>query len=232
MNPPDVNALNDPWRQLPRLEQSIDLMDCPVDLGEFIDLPAGSALTLGVLPSGDPSPAGLTTARYRDSGEQHFYPASTIKWITAALTVTWMDEHGLTPETVVAVGEDRAATLRELILSSLVLSDNDAFNTLQEAVGFAETHAALRGWGLRHGLIRRHFTRPHWNHSRPITLHLPGQPVRILPARPAVDLPLNADARPAPWAIPKPTRSPPMTLSALPRRPSRGRRGIPGASRC
>ena len=194
----------DPWQTLPALALPIEMRSAGLDLRELVKLPDGSAMTFAELhPEPDTGHPRLHAARYAATGRQPFYPASTIKWITAALAVDWMDQHDLEPETVVQVGDDRPATLRELILSSLVMSDNDAFNTLQEAVGFAETHAALQQWGVRDGLIRRHFTRPHWNHSRPVTLHPPAGGRRTLPARPAVDLPLNRDPRPAPLGNPE-----------------------------
>lgn len=199
-----------PWRRLPRTALPIRLADAHADIDGLFDLPEGSALTLArvdaaVDASGDPAPAPptLQAVRWRDSGPTGFYPASTIKWITAALTVAWMDGHGLTPDTVIAVGDDRPATLRDLILGCLVMSDNEAFNTLQEAAGFAETHAALRAWGVQHGLIRRHFTRPHWNHSREVRCFLPGGRIHTVDARPAADIPLNLDPRPAPLGNPE-----------------------------
>ena len=194
----------DPWFELPRLDLPIVLEPSGLDLRSLIELPEGSALTLAELQTDEShGRPRLVAARYGQTGGQIFYPASTIKWITAAIAVEWMQRHGLNPETVIQVGDDRPATLRELILASLVMSDNDAFNALQEAVGFAHTHAVLRSWGVVDGLIRRHFTRPHWNHSRPVTLHPPGGPSRTLAARPAVDLPLSRDPRPAPLGNPE-----------------------------
>ncbi|NJN35977.1 MAG: serine hydrolase [Nitrospiraceae bacterium] len=113
-----------------------------------------------------------------------------------------MDTHQLEADDVLMLEGDVPRTLRDLLLDMLVLSDNDAFNTLQETVGFADTFQAMRSWGLTHGIIRRHFTRPHWNHSRPIRVVRRGEVVCNLPARPPVDLPLNS--RPPPRAAGQP----------------------------
>lgn len=189
-----------PWRGLPRTALPIVVEDTSADFDDLFVLPEGSALTLAEV---DPATATLRAARWRDSGSVGFYPASTIKWITVAMAVDWMDQHQLTPETVIVVGDDPPATLRELILSCLVMSDNQAFNTLQEAVGFAETHTAMQGWGVEHGLIRRHFTRPHWNHSRAIQLFPSNAKPRTIEARPPANIPLNLDPRPAPLGNPE-----------------------------
>lgn len=189
-----------PWHGLPRIDPPITLRDVAADLDDLFSLPDGSAVTLGQV---DPATHQLFAARWRDSGSTGFYPASTIKWITAAMAVAWMEEHRLDPDTVIAVGDDRPATLRELILSSLVMSDNEAFNTLQEAVGFAETHAAMQRWGVQHALIRRHFTRPHWNHSRAVQVFPAHGKPWTLDARPPANIPLNADARPTPLGNPE-----------------------------
>jgi hypothetical protein len=197
-----------PWLALPDITLPAELT--PADTAAqrafdgLFELPAGSALTYAEV-NGDGS---LTAYRWRETGTLGFYPASTIKWISVALTLRLMDEHDVPAASVLELDEyvpnpaaDPAQTilgttpgrrtLRDLILDTLVMSGNEAFNVLQETVGFAETHAALRSWGVEHSLIRRHFTRPHWNHSRPVTITRPDGRVVRLPARPPVNLPPN-----------------------------------------
>ncbi|MEM6853338.1 MAG: serine hydrolase, partial [Planctomycetota bacterium] len=139
--------LLEPWLALPRIESTVRLIDSGADLDGLFDMPDGSTLTVA---SVDMATGDLHTARWRGTGDVGFYPASTIKWITAAMAVAWMDQHDMSPETVIQLGDERPATMRELILSSLMMSDNDAFNTLQESVGFAETYAAMKNWGVQH----------------------------------------------------------------------------------
>lgn len=189
-----------PWLSLPRVETPIQLIDAPGSIDDLFDLPDGSTLSVAAV---DMKTGNLHTIRWRDTGEVGFYPASTIKWITAAMAVDWMDQHGMGPETVIQLGDERPATLRELILSCLIQSDNEAFNTLQESVGFAETYAAMKRWGVEHSMIRRHFTRPHWNHSRPIKVFFPDGKTASIAERPAADIPLNLDPRPAPLGNPE-----------------------------
>lgn len=183
--PPDPNA---PWRSLPRLEGPAELVDVGPVLDDLFELPAGSALTLSRV---EPATGRLFTARWRGSGGTGFYPASTIKWITAALTLAWMDGHDLEPLTVIQVGDDAPATLRDLLLDTLVLSGNHAFNTLQETVGLAETHAALRRWGVEQSVIRRFFVRPRRSNSRAVWVAPPGREPFVIAERPAADIPLN-----------------------------------------
>ena len=192
--------LLEPWLALPRIDSPVRLVDSGADLDGLFDMPDGSTLTVASVA---PATGDLHTARWRGTGDVGFYPASTIKWITAAMAVAWMDQHDMSPETVIQLGDERPATMRELILSSLMMSDNDAFNTLQESVGFAETYAAMKNWGVQHSMIRRHFTRPHWNHSRPIRVTHPDGQTAEIAERPAVDIPLNLDPRPAPLGNPE-----------------------------
>ena len=192
-----------PWASLPRIAGAPVLRDAPpgadAALSDAFDLPGGSALTVAEVAAD----GTLVAARWRGTGDAVFYPASTIKWITGALTVGWMAEHGVSPEAVLSVGDRPAATLRDLLLAMLQASDNDAFNTLHELVGTAETHAALRGWGCPHGIVRRHFTNPHFTSSpRCVAQRADGSEV-VVEARPEVAMPPNTDTRPPPLGNPE-----------------------------
>ncbi len=189
-----------PWLALPQVAQPVVLQSASVDLGVLIELPEGSRLSLArVTPQGQ-----LIAARWRDTGSMGFYPASTIKWVTAFMTLEMMDRHQLTLDHVIQVGDDPPASLRWLLSSMIVVSDNDAFNTLQEAVGFAETYEVMKGWGCEKSMIRRHFTRPRYNSSRAVQLISPfGETVKTIPGRPPAEIPLNDDDRPAPIGNPE-----------------------------
>ena len=182
-----------PWTALPRVDGKPTLFDADASIDGLFEMPAGSALTLARV---DPQTGELIAVRWRDTGRTGFYPASTIKWITAAMVLAMMDDHGMTLDTVIRVGDDAPGSMRDLLASMIVMSDNEAFNTLQEAVGFAETYERMRAWGCTDSMIRRHFTRPHWNHSRPVRVFDGGELRMTLPARPAADIPLNTDPNP------------------------------------
>lgn len=188
--PPDNR---DPWTALPRVDGPPVLIEADASIDDLFEMPAGSALTLARI---DPDSGDLVTIRWRDTGTLGFYPASTIKWITAAMALEMMDTHEMTLDTVIQVGDDPPGSMRDLLASMIVMSNNDAFNTLQEAVGFGETYQQMLAWGCTDSMIRRHFTRPHWNHSRRMKIDQHGTPVKILPARPAADIPLNGDPNP------------------------------------
>ncbi len=191
-----------PWKGGPVVPMPIVLIDAkPSPALDAIEMPAGSAMTIARVGSD----GTVHAARWRESGTVGFYPASTVKLATAVGVLRHLDRVGvdlplkawrvslqgdpLTGETPQPV----ATLLRDMIADS----DNAAFNTLQEFVGFAETHAMLTRFGCEKLTIRRHFTRPHWNHSRPVTL-LADDATIAWPARPAPDLPPNADpAHPA-----------------------------------
>ncbi len=188
-----------PWRSLPRLEAPIELRECDAKIDGLFDLPPGSAATLAQV-TGD---GAVHTTRWRGTGETGFYPASTIKWITGAMTVALLEAHRWPIDSVLHLGDDPPRTFRDLLLAMLVVSDNDAFNTLQETVGFAETHAWLKRWGVAHGLIRRHFRQPRYNHSRAAFVVTPTGARHPIAARPAADIPRSADPRPAPLGNPE-----------------------------
>ena len=122
--------LLEPWLALPRIESPVRLIDSGADLDGLFDMPDGSTLTVA---SVDMATGDLHTARWRSTGDVGFYPASTIKWITAAMAVAWMDQHDMSPETVIQLGDERPATMRELILSSLMMSDNAQAETIRLA---------------------------------------------------------------------------------------------------
>lgn len=183
-----------PWKRLPILDGPPVLRPVAATLDGCIDLPPGSAATLGWI---DPDTGDIHTAHWKKTGDTGFYPASTIKWITAFLAIQWLEENSIGLSHVVQVGDDPPRTVHDLLAGMVVMSDNEAFNTLQELVGFEHTYRTMRRWGCQTGIIRRHFTRPHWNHSREAEVwdeH--GERVLVVPARPAVDLPLNNDPVP------------------------------------
>ncbi len=184
-----------PWAELPQGTLPVRLQAARAGIDELIDLPPGSMLTLArVTPQGQ-----LITARWRNTGSMGFYPASTVKWVTAFMALDWMDRHQLTLDHVIQVGDDPPASLRGLLSAMIVVSDNDAFNTLQEAVGFAETYEAMQRWGCEKSMVRRHFTRPRYNSSRAVQLISPlGETIKTIPGRPPAEIPLNDDDRPAP----------------------------------
>lgn len=192
--PPEKSAVARPWLDLPGLDVPPTLIDSGIDLGPMFHLPDGSALTLARIGTGS---GELVGAGWNGTGGTGFYPASTIKWITAFLTLEVMREHALSLDHVIQVGDDPPRSLRDLLAGMLVMSDNDAFNALQEMVGFQETYDWMRSAGCKASLIRRHFTRPHWNHSRTVRVWSPGGVgLEPIAARPAVDLPLNSDTEP------------------------------------
>ncbi|MEM7624684.1 MAG: serine hydrolase [Planctomycetota bacterium] len=180
--------LDAPWLSLPRLDGAPELIDAGPLLDGLFELPAGSALTLVEI---EPGTGRLLTARWRNAGETGFYPASTIKWITGALTVAWLHEHRLPATAVVQVGDDPPATVRDLLLDMLSFSGNHAFNVLQETVGLAETHATLRSWGVERSVVRRFFVRPRRSNSRAVRVTPPTGASFEIPARPEADIPLN-----------------------------------------
>ncbi|MFN3168202.1 MAG: serine hydrolase [Phycisphaeraceae bacterium] len=190
----DVKTVDRPWLRLPTMEHAPRLIDSGIALDGLFDLPDGSALTLARI---DPQTGDLLCARWNNTGSLGFYPASTIKWNTAFLALGVMREHDLSLDHVIQVGDDPPRSLRDLIAGMLVMSDNQAFNALQETVGFRETYDWMRSIGCADSLVRRHFTRPHWNHSRAVRVWSPqGAELRPIAARPAVDMPLNGDPAP------------------------------------
>ncbi|MEM6749105.1 MAG: serine hydrolase [Planctomycetota bacterium] len=185
--PADLAVADRPWLTLPELQGAPQLVDAGDGLDDLFDLTDRSAFTLARVEAD----GTLTTWRWRDTGAQGFYPASTIKWITGALSLLWADDHGLPLDAVVQVGDDPPVPYRDLLLGMLTMSDNDHFNTLQEAVGFAETRDALLAWGVNDGLIRRNFKRPRFSHSRQVRLWVDGQARAVIRARPTPEIPLN-----------------------------------------
>ncbi len=183
-----------PWLDLPALCGAPQLIDIGTDLRTLITLPGDSSLSLAriVMDTGR-----LVCTRYDGTGDTGFYPASTIKWITGFLMLDVMRERGLSVDHVLQVGDDPPRSIRDLLAGMLVMSDNDAFNALQETVGFKQTYDWMLAAGCNNSLIRRHFTRPHWNHSRQVSLWSPaGKAIEPIPARPAFDIPLNSDPKP------------------------------------
>ncbi len=182
-----------PWLGLPRLDGAPTLVGVDASLDGLFDMPEGSAMTVARV---DPATGRLLTARWRDTGDLGFYPASTVKWVTAAMTLELMQAHDMRLDTVLQVGDDPPRSMRDLLAGMIVMSDNQAFNTLQEAVGFGETYERMKSWGCTKAMIRRHFTRPHWSHSREVRIHDGGRLAATIAPRPAPDIPLNADPNP------------------------------------
>jgi len=198
-----------PWLRLPETALPIELQPAPGTIDDAIDLPAASAMTLAeALPDGS-----LRAWRWRGTGEVGFYPASSIKWVTAAMAVQWLDELALhstaTLQPAISEGRETAVpapsqtVFRDALLAMLTHSDNDAFNTLQEVVGFGETFDAMRSWGCRHAIIRRNFGRPRRGDSRAFVARDPDGKCITLPARQGFALPLSGDTRPPPWGNPE-----------------------------
>lgn len=202
-----MNEALAPWFALPDISMPIGLDDGARDLSELFDLPEGSACTWAKIePDGR-----VVAARWRGTGSRGWYPASTIKWVAAALALHRMDELGLPLDATLEIDADEslpmpaepAQTFKDLILGSLVMSDNDFYSILNEFAGFAWTRERMQAWGAGHSIIRSHFRRPRFNHSRPMTVRFAPDPngaVREpmrLETRPAVDLPLNTSPDPS-----------------------------------
>ncbi|QDU72992.1 serine hydrolase [Mucisphaera calidilacus] len=182
-----MGALTDPsspWLDLPEVSLPIVLEASAAGLDELVDLPEGSALTLARV---DRETATVRAARWRDTGSLEFYPASTIKLATVALALGVMDRYGWDLDTVIEVGDDLPISLRRLLASTIVLSSNSGFCTLHELVGTRETHEAMRSWGIKDSIVRRHFRRPAYSHSRVIKAYRGGEVVTTIPERPAFD---------------------------------------------
>lgn len=170
----------------------------PVGLDDLIDMPRGSALTVArVNPDGT-----LVSADWRGTGEWGFYPASIVKFTTAAMTLQFLDRHGLAIDDVLHVGDDMAMTFRELLAETIVMSGNDTFNTLQEAMGFAETYAEMQRWGVVQARIRRHFRSPRYNHSRGVVVTGPKGEERLrMSPRPPADVPFHDGNAGKVWGV-------------------------------
>ena len=194
-----------PWLDVSQRKLPIVLLDGGATAAsqavfDQIDMPPGSAMTIAKL---DPADGGVRAVRWRDSGDAGFYPASTVKLATALMTLRQL--HDREPDRPfeswrVSLAGEEPTQVEALLRDMIADSDNDAFNTLQEVAGFAETAAFLKDIGADTLAIRRHFTRPHWNHSRPATLSADDGLSVELPARPAPDLPMNAAGGESNWA--------------------------------
>lgn len=157
-------------------------------LDALFEMPAGSALTVARV-GGD---GRVSSLDWRGTGEWGFYPASTVKLTAAALLLQFLDRYGLPLDAVVRVGDDLPMTFRELLAETIVFSGNDTYCTIQECVGFAETYAEMKRWGVSKARIRRHFKVPRYNHSNEVIVTgLRGEELLRLPARPAVDIPAH-----------------------------------------
>lgn len=172
-----------PWLDLPEVALPVELTPSSASIDDLIELNEGSALTLARIDHD----GTLHTTRWRDTGSLPFYPASTIKLATVALTLRLIDEHGWDLDTVIEIGDDPGITLRRLMASTIVLSSNSGFCTLHELVGTRETHEAMRRWGIKDSIVRRHFRRPPFTHSRTVKVFRNGRLTQTLPERPPFD---------------------------------------------
>ncbi|MEM7806949.1 MAG: serine hydrolase, partial [Planctomycetota bacterium] len=192
----------EPWTERRTVKTPIVLLDGGATsesqaVLDAIDMPEGSAMTIAKIDVD-----GLRAIRWRDTGDDGFYPASTVKLATALMTLRQVND--LEPELpfqawLVSLDDSEPKPVAELLTAMIKESDNDDFNTLQEVAGFAETRDFLKGIGCESLLIRRHFTRPHWNHSRPARF-VSGEAVVDVDARPAPDMPLNAAGGESNWS--------------------------------
>ncbi len=166
---------------------------------DAFELPAGSALTIARVDRvGD-----VRALRWRDTGDVGFYPASTVKLATALMTLRQLrdlDADVLPEAWQVSLDGSPPANVMKLLRVMIADSDNEAFNTLQEVAGFAETSDFLKKIGCDTLTIRRHFTRPHWNYSRPAVLTRGDGTTVDIAARPAPDTPLNAAGGESNWS--------------------------------
>lgn len=208
---PPVTDEARPWLALPESRFPVELEEPanPGLLDDAFELPEASAATVAeVQPDGS-----LLAWRWRGTGELGFYPASSVKWITATMTLRWLVEHGLPVTGLVGIHADpddaerqpavEPMVVRTALLAMLTHSDNEAFNVLQEAVGFRETFEAMRAWGCRHAIIRRNFAPVRRSTSRSIDLYGPDGKTRTLAPRLDTRLPLSTDARPPPLGNPE-----------------------------
>ncbi|MEO0587343.1 MAG: hypothetical protein AAF078_06870 [Planctomycetota bacterium] len=188
-----------PWERLPDLQLPIALPDGGPMLDDVVDMPPDSALTLArVEPTGE-----FVAWRWRGTGQLGFYPASSIKWMTAGLLAVFLDELGIPDTATLQTGDDAPLVIRDAVLSMLIHSSNETFNTLQEAVGFEETMAVVRAVGCERLVIRRSFGRDRRSHSRAVTLTVPEREPVVVSARLDTDLPLSSDDRPPPMGNPE-----------------------------
>jgi len=179
-----------PWTRMKPIDFPVVLHKrrSPV-LDELIDLPGESSLSIARV---DALTGKLDSVDWRGRGEWGFYPASSIKLITAAMTLAFLDRYQLPIDSVVKLGEDPPITFRELLAETIVFSGNETFNTLAEVVGFAETFQQTRQWDLVKLLIRRHFKNPRYNHSRQVIVYCAsGSALLEIPPRPAVQIPFH-----------------------------------------
>lgn len=158
------------------------------ELDRLVSMPEGSALTVSRIGLD----GSISSVEWRGTGEWGFYPASTVKLVTAAMTLEFLERYELPIDSVACVGDDTPMTFRELLSEMIVVSGNETFNTLQECVGFAETYREMQRWGVTKARIRRHFRVPRYNHSREVRVLGPGgkELLRLQP-RPAVEIPLH-----------------------------------------
>jgi hypothetical protein len=179
-----------PWDNVCKLQLPVVLnRSKSAVLDHLFDLPEHSALTLARI---DPKTGRIDSVDWRQTGERGFYPASTVKVATAAMTLQLLDDLNICIDAVVQVGDEPAMTFRELLAETIVFSGNDTFNALAECVGFAESHAQLQSWGVVKFLLRRHFKNPRYNHSRLVRIFNPDGSVQCeIPPRPPATIPLH-----------------------------------------
>jgi hypothetical protein len=185
-----MQAKDAPWQQVAEAVFPVELnLRRDAEFDALFDFPAGSACTVARVNA---ATGGLEALDWRGKGAWGFYPASIVKWVTCAMALGFLDRHGLPIDAVLHVGDDKAMTFRELLAETMVFSGNETFNTLQEAVGFAETYAEMRRWGVREARIRRHFRHPRYNHSRAVRVtDGRGRLLLELAERPAAEIPFH-----------------------------------------
>jgi len=128
--------------------------------------PEGTHLLVGREIDGEPGvfewfslgDSGLAPSQGR------YWPASTVKVMTAVAALESLGKHGLNGSTRVSfVDEDGAydGTVMSILEAAVRVSDNVAYNRTVELAGFDELNdRILPRWGLRHTTLQRRYTRP------------------------------------------------------------------------
>lgn len=120
----------------------------------------------------------MTEFSYHLDDKRYFYPASTVKFPIAILSLEWLEEQnieGLTAETTMLTDSIRPSQVPALLDSTaasglpsighyikkiLLVSDNDAFNRLYELLGQDYINQKLIGKGLANTVINHRLSMP------------------------------------------------------------------------